>query len=126
LKWRDTSKLWADPEKVPESERWIRYGRDYLEGWRPENKALFDLPKLLVARKVNRGSNYPLGAQFDDTGFCPDKMFFVFCLLLKSINIPWAIKLLTIFPMSGSRSLTKTSVCGYWVSSHQELPIVCL
>jgi hypothetical protein len=82
LKWRDTSKLWADPEKVPESERWIRYGRDYLEGWRPENKALFDLPKLLVARKVNRGSNYPLGAQFDDTGFCPDNN--VFCVLPAS------------------------------------------
>ena len=79
LKYRDASKLWADPERVPENERWIRYGKDYLEGWRPENAALFDLPKILVGKKVNRGSNYPLAAQFDDTGFCPDKN--VFCVL---------------------------------------------
>ena len=79
LKYRDASKLWADPERVPESERWIRYGKDYLEGWRPKNEALFALPKILVARKVNRGSNYPLAAQFDDTGFCPDNN--IFCVL---------------------------------------------
>jgi hypothetical protein len=79
LKYRDVSKLWADPERVPQKARWIRYGKDYLVGHRPGNEALFDLSKILVARKVNRGSNYPLAALFDDTGFCPDNN--VYCVL---------------------------------------------
>lgn len=78
LKWRDSEKLWANPENVPEDSRWIRYGREYLEGSRPQNRYLFDCRKVLVARKVNRGSKYPLAAQFDDTGFCPDNN--IYCL----------------------------------------------
>ena len=73
LRWRDSKTLWADPNRVPEDKRWLRYGRQYLEGPRLENAQLFDLPKILVGRKVNRGSLCPLA------GLCPDKN--IFCVL---------------------------------------------
>jgi 16S rRNA G966 N2-methylase RsmD len=76
LRWRNQDKLWADPSRVPEEQRWLRYGKEYLEGPRLENAPLFDLPKILVGRKVNRGSLYPLAPQLDTTGLCPDKNIF--------------------------------------------------
>lgn len=79
MKWRDHKRLWADPNRVPEQERWLRYGREYLESSRLENAQLLDLPKILVGRKVNRGSVYPLAAQLDTTGLCPDNN--IFCVL---------------------------------------------
>ncbi|BBD58012.1 hypothetical protein NIES2109_07810 [Nostoc sp. HK-01] len=79
LRWRNSNTLWADPNRVPEDKRWIRYGREYLEGPRLENAQLFDLPKILVGRKVNRGSSYPLASQLDTTGLCPDNN--IFCVL---------------------------------------------
>ena len=79
LKHRDANKLWADPEAVPKEEIWIRYSREYLKYARLENEHLFNNTKLLIGRKVNRGSNYPLAAQFDDIGFCPNNN--VFCVL---------------------------------------------
>jgi 16S rRNA G966 N2-methylase RsmD len=79
LKWRNQDKLWADPSRIPEDQRWLRYGKEYLEGPRLENAPLFDLPKILIGRKVNRGSLYPLAAQLDTTGLCPDKN--IFCVL---------------------------------------------
>lgn len=79
LKWRDSNTLWADPNRVPEDKRWLRYGREYLEGPRLDNSQLFDLPKILVGRKVNRGSLYPLASQLDTTGLCPDNN--IFCVL---------------------------------------------
>lgn len=79
LRYRDVNKLWADPQRVPKEERWIRYGKEYLEGYRPENEELFDLSKVLIARKVNRGSKFPLVAQWDETGFCPDNN--IYCIV---------------------------------------------
>ena len=79
LKWRNTDSLWADPQKVPNDERWIMYGKEYLEGYRPENQDFFDISKVLIARKVNRGSHHPLVSLFDEEGFCPDEN--VFCAL---------------------------------------------
>jgi len=79
LKWRDKNRLWADPEQVDENERWIRYGSEFLERPRLENAELFDKPKILVGRNVNRGSAEPLAAQLDTTGFCPNDG--VFCVL---------------------------------------------
>lgn len=79
LRWRNQDKLWADPSRVPEEKRWLRYGKEYLEGPRLENASLFDLPKILVGRKVNRGSLYPLAAQLDTTGLCPDNN--IYCVL---------------------------------------------
>jgi hypothetical protein len=79
LQWRDQDKLWADPKRIPKEKRWIRYGREFLESSRLEQAPLFDLPKILVARKVNRGSVQPLAAQLDTTGLCPDNN--VFCVL---------------------------------------------
>ncbi|MBW4667649.1 MAG: N-6 DNA methylase [Cyanomargarita calcarea GSE-NOS-MK-12-04C] len=79
MKWRDRKRLWANPKRVPDQERWLRYGREYLESSRLENDQLLDLPKILVGRKVNRGSVYPLAAQLDTTGLCPDNN--IFCVL---------------------------------------------
>ena len=79
MKWRDTNRLWADPDRVMKEERWIRYGKEFLHTAVLNNSHLFDLPKILVGRKVNRGSLYPLAAQLDTTGLCPDNN--IFCVL---------------------------------------------
>jgi hypothetical protein len=71
--------LWADPSRIPEEMRWIRYGSDFLEGPRLDNEEFFDQPKILVGRKVNSNSKEPLVARFDLDGFCPNMD--VFCLL---------------------------------------------
>lgn len=79
LIWRDINKLWADPMKAPEDNRWIEYSKDNLKSLALPNTNLFDISKILIARKVNRGSKYPLAIQWDDTGFCPDNN--VYCVL---------------------------------------------
>ena len=79
MKWRDINRLWSDPNRVSEEECWIRYGKQYLSSARLKYELLFDLPKVLVGRKVNRGSLYPLAAQLDTTGLCPDNN--IFCVL---------------------------------------------
>jgi hypothetical protein len=79
MRWRDKKRLWADPSRVPENNRWLRYGNEYLESSRLEYASLFALSKIFVGRKVNRGSLYPLAAQLDTTGLCPDNN--IFCVL---------------------------------------------
>jgi 16S rRNA G966 N2-methylase RsmD len=79
MKWRDKKRLWADPTRVNEEERWIRYGKEFLHRAAPEVAELFDKPKILVGRKLNRGSVQPLAAQLDTVGLCPDND--VFCIL---------------------------------------------
>jgi hypothetical protein len=79
MKWRDIKRIWADPDLVPKESKWIRYGEKYLERSRPENAHLFDLPKILVSSRVNRGSQKVLAVQFDTTGLCPDNN--VFCIV---------------------------------------------
>lgn len=79
LSWREPTKMWADPQRVPKNKRWVKYNKDNLKALALENVALFDTPKLLVGRKVNRGSKQPLAIQWDDTGFCPDNN--VYCVL---------------------------------------------
>ena len=79
LKCRDKNRLWADPARVPEQERWLRYGSEFLERPRLDNATLFELSKILVGRKVNRGSVQPLATQLDTVGLCPDND--VFCIL---------------------------------------------
>lgn len=78
LQWRDYGRLWANPNSVDSTERWIRYGKEFLHR-APEVPELFDLPKILVGRSVNRGSQHPLVALFDNVGMCPD--CHVFCVL---------------------------------------------
>jgi hypothetical protein len=80
MKWRDHQRIWADPDLVPKESKWIRYGEEYLDRPRPENAHLFDIPKILVSSKVNRGSQKVLVVQFDTKGLCPDKN--VFCIVL--------------------------------------------
>lgn len=79
MKWRDTNRLWANPEKVSEEERWIRYGDEFLHRAVSDNSHLFDLPKILVGRKVNSSSLMPLAAQIDTIGLCPDND--IYCVL---------------------------------------------
>jgi len=78
LKWREQQRLWADPERVNQEDRWLRYGREFLESARLDNKDLLDMPKVLVGRDVNRGVVEPLAAHLDTTGMCPDNH--IFCL----------------------------------------------
>ena len=78
LKWREQQRLWADPERVNQEDRWLRYGREFLESARLDNKDLLDMPKVLVGRDVNRGVVDPLAAHLDTTGMCPDNH--IFCL----------------------------------------------
>ncbi|MEQ8540247.1 MAG: N-6 DNA methylase [Coleofasciculus sp. D1-CHI-01] len=85
MKWRDKKRLWADPTQVNENERWIKYTSDFLYRTATEFADLFDLPKILVGRAVNRGSENPLAAQLDTTGFCPNNH--IFCILpIKQIG----------------------------------------
>lgn len=79
LQWRNTDTLWADPTRVPQEKRWLKYDPASLEGARLQNERLFNMEKILVGRKVNRGSIYPLAAQIDTTGLCPDNN--IFCIL---------------------------------------------
>ena len=79
LEWRKKHRLWADPAEIDDEKRWIRYGREFLEGPRLENDRLFDMPKIMVGRSANRGSEEPLAALLDTTGFCPNEH--VFCIL---------------------------------------------
>lgn len=79
MKWRDKYRLWADAKLVPNEEKWLRYGPEFLDRPHLENSELFDLPKILVGRNVNRASVNPLAAQMDTIGLCPDKN--VFCIL---------------------------------------------
>jgi len=79
MQWRDKKRLWADPSRVPENHRWLRYGNEYLESSRLEYASLFALSKIFVGRKVNRGTLYPLASQLDTTGLCPDNN--IFCVL---------------------------------------------
>jgi len=79
MKWRDKNRLWANPNRVDQQERWIRYSEEFLHNCRAPNAHLFDQEKLLVGRKVNRSSRQPLAVQLDITGLCPDDA--VFCIL---------------------------------------------
>ena len=79
LKSRDKNRLWADPARVPDDEQWLRYGPEFLDRPGLEKSELFDLPKILVGSRVNRGSVKPFAVQLDTTGFCPDNN--VFCIL---------------------------------------------
>lgn len=79
MKWRDTNRLWADPNRVSEGKHRIRYSKEFLPGAVLNNSHLFNLPKVFVGPTVNRGSWYLLAAQLDTTGLCPDNN--IFCVL---------------------------------------------
>lgn len=78
MKWRDRDRLWANPEKVSEDQRWIRYEKQYLSSARLNYEPFLDLPKVLVGSDVNRGTSNPLAAHFDSIGLCPDNH--IFCI----------------------------------------------
>jgi len=80
LRYKGQGSLWADPDNVTTG-RYIRYGRQYLEGARSEDEAVFDQSKVLVGRSVNINAKEPLVARLDTTGFCPDNNVFCICTL---------------------------------------------
>lgn len=79
MKWRDKKRLWADPVRVNEKERWIRYGTEFLHRAALEVTDLLGLPKILLGSRVNRGSVEPFAVQLDTIGFCPNNN--VFCIV---------------------------------------------
>jgi hypothetical protein len=79
MKWRERDKLWANPQNVDVNEKFLRYGKDFLERPRLDKADLLDMPKILIGRKVNRGTLNPLGAHLDTVGLCPDND--IFCIL---------------------------------------------
>ena len=79
MQWRNKDCLWVDPNRINDNERWIRYGKIFLHTERLNDSELFDLSKLLIGRKVNRGSINPLAAQLDTIGLCPNDS--IFCVL---------------------------------------------
>ena len=79
MKWRKENSLWADPEEVKSSMRWVIYDEIYLERPRYDVKNLFDKHKILVGRISNIASNNSLSVQLDTTGFCPNNS--VWCIL---------------------------------------------
>lgn len=81
LNWKEVGRLWADPHRVKEKERYLRYSSKYLERMRLERDKLFDLPKVLVGCVVNRAAKEPLAAHLDTTGFCPNNNVFCICPL---------------------------------------------
>jgi hypothetical protein len=77
LKWRGEDRLWANPNDVPNEERWIRFERKYLKSL--PNEELVDLPKILVRRRGNSNNKEPLAPRLDTSGLCPNTD--VFCIL---------------------------------------------
>ncbi|OYD87969.1 hypothetical protein CDG77_26375 [Nostoc sp. 'Peltigera membranacea cyanobiont' 213] len=79
LAWHDNQRLWADPERIDPNVRWIRYGKNFLEGGRFQDESLLDSPKVLVGSDINRGTSNPLSAHLDTIGLCPNNH--IFCIL---------------------------------------------
>jgi predicted RNA methylase len=78
LGFREDGRLWADPQKVDEKEQYIRYGKAWLKTPRLKDAKLYDRPKLMVGRSVNRNAVDPIAACLDTTGFCPNND--VYCI----------------------------------------------
>ncbi len=70
--WKLPGRIWADPLSRPEDKQYVRYGTEFMEGPRLQNEHLFDLPKLMVGRSVNRNAVDPLAACLDTEGMCPN------------------------------------------------------
>lgn len=81
LLWKKTGQLWANPnsETIDNNQKWIRYSHEFLSETRQSNENLFDSPKILFSRRVNRNSSEPLVVRLDTIGFCPNSD--VFCVL---------------------------------------------
>lgn len=80
LSWRKPRTLWADPD-LPETvnERYILYSDRYLKRPSFDNEWVYDSPKIMVGRSINRGAQDPLGARLDTIGFCPNND--VYCVV---------------------------------------------
>lgn len=81
LGWREAGRVWADPQRVIPEERFIRYGKTYLKKPSLQNEDLYDQPKIMIGRSVNRNARDPLAACFDTEGFCPNNDVYCVCTL---------------------------------------------
>jgi hypothetical protein len=72
LGWKTPGRIWADPQSRPKDKRYVRYGEEFMERPRLQNERLFDMPKILVGRSVNRNAVDPLAACLDTEGLCPN------------------------------------------------------
>ncbi len=77
--WRKPGTLWVNPDWIPPEQRYIRFGREYLEGHRASKEWVFDSQKIMVSRSTNRNSLDPLAACLDTIGLCPTKN--IFCIV---------------------------------------------
>jgi hypothetical protein len=71
--WRKSQnrRFWINPEIVPFEKRYIRYGKEYLKSYQPNDEMVYDSPKILVSRSTNRGAKEPISAYLDVLGLCP-------------------------------------------------------
>lgn len=98
LGWHQPGSLWVNPQLAPKNQRYIRFGREFLEGHRSSKEWVYDSHKVLVSRSTNRNSDDPLGVRLDTTGVCPTKD--IFCVIprpkseqsIQSLIVPagWA------------------------------------
>lgn len=79
MKWRKKGALWADPELIDPSMRWVKYDDISLEEPRFNTVELFDKQKVLVGRIANKASNNSLTVQLDTEGYCPNNS--IWCVL---------------------------------------------
>jgi hypothetical protein len=79
MRWRKRGSLWADPERIDPSMRWVIYDAISLEKPRFEVADLFDKQKILVGRVANRASENSLTVQLDTEGYYPNNS--VWCIL---------------------------------------------
>ena len=92
--WHQPGGLWLNPRLAPSEHRYIRFGRNFLEGHRSNQEWVYDSHKVLVSRSTNRNSDDPVGAQLDTTGVCPTKDMFCIVPLpkarqsIKSVIVP--------------------------------------
>lgn len=68
--WRANNSLWANPDRVPDDERW-RLWRD-LKRKVERHKDLIARSKVMLHNSTNRNADEPHRPCFDDFGFWPD------------------------------------------------------
>lgn len=80
--WREHGRLWIDPQCINDDERYILYGQEFLKRRNSQYEHLYDLPKIMIGRTVNRGSKEPLVVCLDTIGFCPNNN--VYCVSIRN------------------------------------------
>jgi hypothetical protein len=107
--WKTRDSLWADPNKAPFDERYIRYSPKFLKHTSAQNEVVFDSTKVMLSRITNRASNDPFLPCFDTEGLCPNNN--VICV------VPLAVEKLEKLT---ERSSTMQPFLTEWLSLERE------